>query len=76
MPIKKDALERILKRDARYELFIIDEIGYLSIKDNDASLLLQLFNRPVSILFSHCHGQSSLTVWGVLIKIQERLRLF
>lgn len=36
---QKGTLERVLKRYARYELLIIDEIGYLPIEGNDASLL-------------------------------------
>lgn len=39
---EKGTLERVLKRYANYELLIIDEIGYLPIAKQEASLLFQL----------------------------------
>lgn len=40
----KGELDRSINRYARYELLIIDEIGYLSIDHDEANLLFQLIN--------------------------------
>lgn len=40
----KGTLERQMRKHSNYELLIIDEIGYLPMKPNDANLLFQLVN--------------------------------
>lgn len=40
----KDELDRALNRYARYDLLIIDELGYLPIKHDEANLFFQLIN--------------------------------
>lgn len=44
MADSKGTLERQMKRYSNYELLIIDEIGYLPMKPDDANLLFQLVN--------------------------------
>jgi DNA replication protein DnaC len=41
---EKGYIERIMRRFARYDLLIIDEIGYLPIEHDEANLLFQLIN--------------------------------
>ncbi|TDM05133.1 IS21-like element helper ATPase IstB [Macrococcus lamae] len=68
---KKGTLERVLQRYARYELLIIDEIGYLPIEKDEAYLLFQLLNMRYekhSTLFS---TNVPLSSWGELFKSPE-----
>ena len=41
---EKQHLERVMRRYERYDLLIIDELGYLPISENEAKLLFQLIN--------------------------------
>lgn len=41
---EKQHLERVMRRYERYELLIIDELGYLPISTEEAKLLFQLIN--------------------------------
>src|SRR5699024_3738842 len=41
---EKQHLERVMRRYERYDLLIIDELGYLSITADEAKLLFQLIN--------------------------------
>ncbi|OXS47781.1 transposase, partial [Ligilactobacillus agilis] len=41
---EKGHLERVIRRYERYDLLIIDELGYLPIASEDANLLFQLIN--------------------------------
>ncbi len=41
---EKQHLERVMHRYERYDLLIIDELGYLPISANEAKLLFQLIN--------------------------------
>ena len=41
---EKQHLERVMRRYERYDLLIIDELGYLPISANEAKLLFQLIN--------------------------------
>ncbi|WP_225363695.1 IS21-like element helper ATPase IstB, partial [Ligilactobacillus agilis] len=41
---EKGHLERVIRRYERYDLLIIDELGYLPISSEDANLLFQLIN--------------------------------
>lgn len=54
----KGTLDRNISRYARYELLIIDEIGYLPINHDEANLLFQLINaryeRHSTIITSNC----------------------
>ena len=44
MACEKGELDRSINQYARYELLIIDEIGYLPIDHDEANLLFQLIN--------------------------------
>lgn len=41
---EKNHLERVMRRYERYDLLIIDELGYLPLASDDADLLFQLIN--------------------------------
>lgn len=68
---QKGTLERVLKRYARYELLIIDEIGYLPIEGNDASLLFQLLNRRYELHSTIVTTNLALSGWAGLFKSPE-----
>lgn len=68
---QKGTLERVLKRYARYELLIIDEIGYLPIEGNDASLLFQLLNRRYECHSTIVTTNLALSGWADLFKSPE-----
>lgn len=68
---QKGTLERVLKRYARYELLIIDEIGYLPIEGHDASLLFQLLNRRYEHHSTIVTSNLALSGWGDLFKSPE-----
>lgn len=68
---RKGTLERVIQKYARYELLIIDEIGYLPIEKGEAYLLFQLLNMRYekhSTIFS---TNIPLSSWGELFKSQE-----
>lgn len=50
-----------MKRYSNYELLIIDEIGYLPMKPDDANLLFQLVNNSLTIGMSSIQQSSQLT---------------
>ena len=68
---QKGTLERVLKRYARYQLLIIDEIGYLPIEGNDASLLFQLLNRRYEQHSTIVTTNLALSGWAELFKSPE-----
>ena len=68
---QKGTLERVLKRYGRYELLIIDEIGYLPIEGNDASLLFQLLNRRYEQHSTIITTNLALSGWSDLFKSPE-----
>lgn len=68
---QKGTLERELKRYARYQLLIIDEIGYLPIEGNDASLLFQLLNRRYEQHSTIVTTNLALSGWAELFKSPE-----
>ena len=41
---EKQHLKRVMRRYERYDLLIIDELGYLPISANEAKMLFQLIN--------------------------------
>jgi hypothetical protein len=51
----KGYIERIMRRFARYDLLIIDEIGYLPIEHDEANPLFQLINARYEQKFYDCH---------------------
>ena len=58
---EKQHLERVMRRYERYDLLIIDELGYLPISSNEAKLLFQLINgryeRKSTIITTNIHYQ-------------------
>ena len=58
---EKQHLERVMRRYERYDLLIIDELGYLPISANKAKLLFQLINgryeRKSTIITTNIHYQ-------------------
>lgn len=66
----KGSLERVMRRYERYELLIIDELGYLPIKKEDANLLFQLINgryeRQSTIITTNVPFSS----WGTVLHNQ------
>lgn len=68
---EKGTLERVLKRYARYEVLIIDEIGYLPIKKQEADLFFQLlamrYERSSTIVTTNI----VLSRWGELFQSPE-----
>ena len=44
----KGRLEHVMRRYARYQLLIIDELGYLTIKEEDTKMLFQIINSSFS----------------------------
>ena len=61
---EKQHLERVMRRYERYDLLIIDELGYLPISANEAKLLFQLINgryeRKSTIITINVSGEPSL----------------
>lgn len=68
---EKGTLERVLKRYARYDVLIIDEIGYLPIKKQEADLFFQLlamrYERSSTIVTTNI----VLSRWGELFQSPE-----
>ena len=68
---QRGTLERVLKHYARYQLLIIDEIGYLPIEGNDASLLFQLLNHRYEQHSTIVTTNLALSGWAELFKSPE-----
>jgi DNA replication protein DnaC len=60
---EKDQLERAIRRYARYELLIIDEVGYLPISHDEANLLFQLINARYEQNSTIITSNSDLSGW-------------
>ncbi len=67
----KGTLERVLRRYARYELLIIDEIGYLPIERQEADLIFQLLNMRYEKRSTIFTTNIALSGWGELFKSPE-----
>lgn len=59
----KDELERALNRYARYDLLIIDELGYLPINHDEANLFFQLINARYEQKSTIVTSNSALSSW-------------
>lgn len=63
----KGTLERQMKRYSNYELLIIDEIGYLPMKPDDANLLFQLVNNRYEQHSTIITTNVPLSGWGEIL---------
>jgi len=68
---EKGTVERVLRRYARYELLIIDEIGYLPIQKHEADLIFQLLNMRYETHSTIFTTNIALSGWGELFKSPE-----
>src|SRR5699024_5021405 len=68
---EKGTLERVLRRYARYELLIIDEIGYLPIQKHEADLVFQLLNMRYETHSTIFTTNIALSGWGELFRSPE-----
>ena len=59
----KGTLDRCIRRYARYDLLIIDEIGYLPINHDEANLLFQLINARYEYHSTIITSNSDLSTW-------------
>lgn len=60
---EKGLLDRSIRRYARYELLVIDEIGYLPIDHDEANLLFQLINARYERSSTIITSNSDLSAW-------------
>lgn len=63
----KGHLERVLRRYERYDLLIIDELGYLPIEADDANLLFQLINGRYERHSTIITTNVPLSSWGAVL---------
>ena len=68
---QKGALEKALSRYANYDLLIIDEVGYLPIKQDEAYLFFQLINRRYERNSTIITTNLPLSSWGKLFQNSE-----
>lgn len=68
---EKGTVERVLRRYARYELLIIDEIGYFPIQKHEADLIFQLLNMRYETHSTIFTTNIALSGWGELFKSPE-----
>lgn len=61
-------IERVMKRYGNYELLIIDEIGYLPIKRQEADLLFQLINLRYDRHSTIFTTKSNLSGWSEIFR--------
>ena len=69
---EKQHLERVMRRYERYDLLIIDELGYLPISTNEAKLLFQLINSRYERKSTIITTNVPLSSWGSLIARQPQ----
>lgn len=60
---EKGTLDRSIRRYSRYELLVIDEIGYLPIDHDEANLLFQLINARYEKHSTIITSNSDLSAW-------------
>ncbi|WP_125689344.1 IS21-like element helper ATPase IstB [Levilactobacillus fujinensis] len=65
---EKGALDRCINRYARYDLLIIDEIGYLPVEHDEANLLFQLINARYERHSTIITSNSELSTWVDIFK--------
>lgn len=63
----KQHLERVMRRYERYDLLIIDELGYLPISANEAKLLFQLINGRCERKSTIITTNVPLSSWGTVL---------
>lgn len=63
----KQHLERVMRRYERYDLLIIDELGYLPISANEAKLLFQLINGRYERKSTIITTNVPLSSWGTVL---------
>lgn len=64
---EKQHLERVMRRYERYDLLIIDELGYLPISANEAKLLFQLINGRYERKSTIITTNVPLSSWGTVL---------
>ncbi|WP_179211742.1 ATP-binding protein, partial [Ligilactobacillus agilis] len=67
---EKGHLERVIRRYERYDLLIIDELGYLPIASEDANLLFQLINGRYERKSTIITTNVPLSSWGTVLHNQ------
>lgn len=67
---EKEHLERVMRRYERYELLIIDELGYLPMASKDANLLFQLINGRYERKTTVITTNVPLSSWGTVLHNQ------
>lgn len=65
---EKGTLDRFISRYARYDLLIIDEIGYLPVEHDEANLLFQLINARYERCSTIITSNSELSTWVEIFK--------
>ena len=68
---EKQHLERVMRRYERYDLLIIDELGYLPISENEAKLLFQLINGRYERKSTIITTNVPLSSWGTVLNSTE-----
>src|SRR5699024_8269364 len=64
---EKQHLERVMRRYERYDLLIIDELGYLPISTEEAKLLFQLINGRSERKSTNLATNRPLSSWGAVL---------
>ncbi len=64
---RKQHLERVMRRYERYDLLIIDELGYLQISAEEAKLLFQLINGRYERKSTIITTNVPLSSWGAVL---------
>lgn len=64
---QKQHLERVMRRYERYDLLIIDELGYLPIASDEANLLFQLINGRYERKSTIITTNIPLSSWGTVL---------
>ena len=67
---EKQYLERVMRRYERYDLLVIDELGYLPIAANEANLLFQLINGRYERKSTIITTNVPLSSWGTVLHNQ------
>lgn len=67
---EKQHLERVMRRYERYDLLVIDELGYLPVAANEANLLFQLINGRYERKSTIITTNVTLSSWGTVLHNQ------
>ena len=68
---EKGTIERVIKRNVRYDVLIIDEIGYLPIQKVEADLFFQLLTLRYEQKTTMVTSNITLSRWGELFQNTE-----